>query len=62
MFVFYKGNMSKNWIGSINSNKSVNLNMLLEPGTKITAKVLMPEKVKEKLEKDGISLALKDEI
>lgn len=62
MFVFYEGNMSKNWIGSVGTDAPVELEVSTEAGTKISARVLMPEKVKEKLEKDGVSLTLKDEI
>ncbi|MEE8403545.1 MAG: hypothetical protein V3R93_07300, partial [Candidatus Hydrothermarchaeaceae archaeon] len=59
MFIFYEGNMSKNWIGSINPNKSVNLNVSVMDGTKIVAKVLIPEKIEEELERRGIQLKTK---
>jgi archaellin len=58
-FIFDEGNMSKNWIGSIDYTKSVNLTVSPKQGTKITVKVLIPEKVKDELERMGVPMTLK---
>jgi len=62
VFILYDGGMAKTWIGTVGPDAPVNLTIISDRNTKITARVLMPEKVKDKLEKNGIPLTLKDEI
>jgi hypothetical protein len=59
LFIFYGGNMSKNWIGSVDPNSSVDLSVAPANNVIITAEVLIPEKLKKELENRGIPLTLK---
>ncbi len=61
-FILSEGRITKNWIGSVGPDMPAELEIISEGSTKITAKVLMPEKVKKELERRGIPLALEAEI
>ena len=59
LFIFDKGNMSNNWIGSVESGSQVSLQVAPENNLAITAAVLIPEKVKDELERRGVPMTLK---
>ncbi|MBU2559585.1 hypothetical protein KKA03_01665, partial [archaeon] len=61
LFISHKGNMSKSWIGLVEPGSPIDLAVFPENNVIITAKVLMPEKVEEELERRGIPLKLQDQ-